>query len=113
MPTSHKIEIKIGIEDYLAIISKFTAEEITTTNHTFFRLEQKQRKIFKDTIIKNIILSKIPILVGIQYNKLYAAFYKHNKDTIKLVLDIQSTKIGIVTFYLIDNKQIPRIKNAK
>lgn len=110
MIKGHKIERKIKIKDYLAIISNFTEEQIYTTDHTFFRLKEKERKVFKDRLIKEFILGQDPILVGIQYNRNYAVFYKHKKDILKIILDIQPTKINVVTFYIIDNKQIPRIK---
>jgi hypothetical protein len=109
MIKGHKIERKIEINDFLDMTKSFNEQNIITTDHTFFRLNEKQRKIFKEKVIKEYILSEIPILVGIQFNGCYAVFYKYGKDTLKVLLDIQPTKTNIVTFYIIDNNQIPKI----
>ncbi|MEA3514387.1 MAG: hypothetical protein U9R34_02845 [Nanoarchaeota archaeon] len=78
MIKGHRIERKIEIEDYLAIINNLNEEKIKTTKHTFFRLKEKERKIFKEKVIREFILREIPKLVGIQYNRLYAVFYKYD-----------------------------------
>lgn len=92
------------------IIKSYTEEQITTTQHTFFRLAEKQRKIFKYIVIRDYLLIKSPVLVGIQYNQLYAVFYDYGKnEALKLILDIQPNKIEIVTFHIINKEQIPRL----
>lgn len=109
MIRGHLIKQKINVEDYLAIIKNFKEDNIKTTDHTFFRLKEGERKVFKDNIIKEIILADKPLLVGIQNNGNYASFYRYGKDILRLVLDIQITKLKIVTFYIIDEKQVPKI----
>lgn len=109
MIKGHKIELKIDINEFLDKIKDIKEEEIITTEHTFFRLREKERKVFKERIIKEYILGDRPILVGKQYNGNYAVFYKYGTDMLKLILDIHQKSLSIVTFYLIDNKQIPRI----
>ena len=49
MVDGHKINKKIEIHGFL---DKIKESRIQTTNHTFFRLETKKRKIFKEKIIK-------------------------------------------------------------
>jgi len=109
MIKGHKIEKKIEIKDFLDIIKDLSEEDINTTDHTFFRLNKKQRKIFKEKVINEFILGDTPILVGMQFNGCYAVFYKYQKDTLRVTLDVQPNKINVVTFYIIDNEQIPII----
>ncbi|MBS3114883.1 hypothetical protein J4448_07325 [Candidatus Woesearchaeota archaeon] len=110
MVKGHKIEKKVEVEAFLDIIQNYTKDQINTTDHTFFRLSEKQRKIFKDEVLKEYLLAKTPILVGIQFNGNYAVFYDYSKnEVLRLMLDIQSNKIEIVTFYLPDKTQMPRL----
>jgi len=46
MSKDTKIEKRVKIEDYLRVIKKYAKEEIECTEHTFFRLSQKQRGVF-------------------------------------------------------------------
>lgn len=107
----HRIEKKIKIEEFLEMVGNYSKDKIECTHHTFFRLSKKQRKLFKCEDIREYLLGKKPVSVGIQYNKNYAIFYtyKGNK-AIRMMLDIAPQKIGVVTFYIIDKKQIPVIK---
>ena len=109
MIKGHKIERKIETKDFTDIIKNLSEDCINTTDHTFFRLNEKQRKVFKEEVIKGVILKEIPILVGIQYNNCYAVFYKYGKETLRITLEVCPNKINIVTFYIIDNQQIPKI----
>lgn len=110
MTKGHKIEKKVEIETFLDTIKNYTKDQINTTDHTFFRLSEKQRKIFKDEVLKEYLLAKIPILVGIQFNGNHAVFYDYRKnEALKLILDMQPNKIEIVTFYIIDKSEIPRL----
>ena len=110
MVKGHRIEKKVEVETFLDIIKNYTKDRINTTDHTFFRLSEKQRKIFKDEVLKEYLLAKTPILVGIQFNGNYAVFYDYSKnEVLRLMLDIQSNKIEIVTFYLPDKTQMPRL----
>ncbi len=97
---------KLEIEEFLSIIKDYKSEQIECTEHTFFRLSDKQRKIFKCEKLKEYILHDTPIVVGIQNNGNYAIFYKHEKKTMRIIADIQHQKIKIVSFYFTN---IPRI----
>lgn len=109
MIKGHRIEKKISVEQFLSIIKNFDMNDYHTTDHTFFRIKEKERKIFKDKIIKEYLLGATPNLVGLQYNENYAVFYKYGKDTLRIILNIEPERINIVTFYIIDNNQKPRI----
>ena len=89
MTKGHKIEKKLEVEIFLDTIKSYTKDQINTTDHTFFRLSEKQRKIFKESALKNYLTAKIPILVGIQFNRNYAVFYYYSKnEVLRLMLDI-------------------------
>jgi len=109
MIKGHQIQKKVKIGTFSDIINQYKEEDIRTTKHTFFRLREKERKVFKDKVIKEYLLEQEPVLVGIQHNGNYAVFYRYNKDLLKVILDIQTPSINIVTFYIIDNNQMPKI----
>lgn len=111
MVEGHRIERKIKVNDFLDMLKDYSREKIECTDHTFFRLSEKQRKVFKCERIRDYLLNEIPHLVGIQYNQCYAVFYKYkNKRFIRITLDISLNKIGVVTFYMVDDYQLPKIK---
>tara|TARA_Y100000310_G_scaffold343227_2_gene449891 strand:+ start:1277 stop:1612 length:336 start_codon:yes stop_codon:yes gene_type:complete len=111
MPSGNKIKEKIEIDDFLEIIKEYSKEQIECTHHTFFRLSEKQRKIFTCETVKEYLFHETPFLVGVQENRNYAIFYKYKKKKfIRIIADMRNMrKINIVTFYLIEEYQIPRI----
>lgn len=104
-----KIEKKVDIENFIKSIQQYKRNQIECTSHTFFRLSEKQRKIYTCDELKKIITNKKPFLVGFQYNKNHAVFYKYNNKILKMILNIDNRKIKIVTFYFIQEWQIPKI----
>jgi len=104
-----KIKEKIEIEDFLKILSKYSKDKIDCTKHTFFRLSEAQRKIYTCEELKKILIQQKPFLVGLQYNENYALFYKYNNRNLKILVNLDITKIKIVTFYFIQQWQIPKI----
>ncbi|MFH1332382.1 MAG: hypothetical protein ABIH63_03820 [archaeon] len=105
----HRIERKVEMQLFLDLIRCFDDSRIILTNHAFFRLSDEQRKVFKEEVIKNVILRDKPIFVGRQYNQCYAVFYNYGKDVLKIILDVQPDRIYIVTFYFIEYDKIPRL----
>ncbi len=75
--TGHKIKQFIEVNAFINNIKYIGKENIKTTAHTFFRLEE--RKLFKDNNLIEFIVSETPILVGLQNNNLYAIFYSFDK----------------------------------
>ena len=111
MVEGHRIERKIKVNSFIEMMKHYSIENLQCTIHTFIRLSDKQRKIFKCDNVKEYLLSEIPILVGIQHNKCYAIFYKYkNQRFIRIIADISLSKINIVTFYIIENDQLPNLK---
>lgn len=110
MVSGHRIEKKIPVEEFLETLTNYNREDIFCTKHTFFRLSEEQRNVFKCDTIRDFLLGQTPKLVGVQFNQLYAVFYPHKKgEFIRIVLDIHPRKIEVVTFYILDPTQLPRL----
>ena len=109
MSNETKIEKRVEVKAFLDFIKNYKEEQIKCTEHTFFRLSEKQRKIFTCSKLKRILTKETPFLVGIQYNKNYAVFYKHQNKNLKLIVNFSDRKVKIVTFYFIEEWQIPKI----
>ena len=104
-----KIKKKVNVQDFIKLIKRYKTEQIECTEHTFFRLSQKQRKIFDCEELKKILMNEKPFLVGIQENDNYTIFYKYNNKNLKIILAVEPRKVKIVTFYYILEWQIPKI----
>ena len=104
-----KIRKKVGVKEFLDFIKDYKKDQIECTHHTFFRLSEKQRKIFTCDGLRKVLLNKRPFLVGVQYNENYALFYKYKNRNLKIIVNIFNRKIKIVTFYFIEQWQIPKI----
>ena len=109
MLNSTKIKRKIEINNFIQLTQNYSKTQIECTPHTFFRLSQKQREIFTCDELKRILIHEKPFLTGIQKNQNYAAFYEYKDKILKMILRINDRKINIVTFYFIEQWQIPRI----
>jgi len=103
-----KIEKKVDIEKFIRFVED-DKKSIECTDHTFFRLSEKQRKIFTCSELRKILIKEKPFLVGIQYNKNYAVFYKYQNKNLKMIINFNNRKVKIVTFYFIEEWQIPKI----
>ena len=104
-----KIKEKIDYKEFLRIINRYNENQIICTKHTFIRLSEKQREVYNCDELKKIILEETPFLIGIQNNKNYAVFYKYKSKNLRIMLGISARKINIVTFYFIQEWQIPKI----
>lgn len=104
-----KIKKKVDVDTFLDFIKGHKLEQIECTSHTFFRLSEKQRKFYTCEELTRILINEKPFLVGFQYNKNYAVFYKHQNKNLKLIVNFGDRKIKIVTFYFIEEWQIPKI----
>jgi len=104
-----KIKKRVDIEEFINFIKGYKSEQIECTNHTFFRLSEKQRKIYTDDELRKILIREKPFLIGIQHNQNYAVFYKYKNKNLKMILNFADRKIKIVTFYFIEEWQIPKI----
>ena len=109
MVTGHRIKNRIDSNTIHSRLLDYAEDEISCTEHTLFRLSEKQRKVFNCGSLKKYLLEKSPILAGIQQNDKYALFYKHGKNRyIRIIIDIKPHRVDIVTFYVIE--RLPVIK---
>jgi len=104
---STKIKKRADIEEFFRLIR--ACSEIECTPHAFFRLSKKQRGILDLEELERILQKEVPFLAGIQYNNNYAIFYRYKNKILKMILKIIDRKINIVTFYFIQEWQIPKI----
>jgi|SRR3989344_3712117 len=105
----HLIEKNIEIQDFQSRIQNLGKGQIIVTPHALFRLAERQRKVFKEKVIIEYILNRMPIMVGIQYNKNFAVFYEYSKkEALRIILDVKINQIEVVTFYIINKNQIPK-----
>ena len=103
----HDISEKISRKEFLTKIKNFKENDIEITDHTLFRLNQKQRKIYESGLLKDFILRKTPIEIGKQENgNLAVLYYYEGNRIIKILIDLSPNKIYIVTFYILNKKQM-------
>ena len=109
----HKIKEKIKISSFINRIKKYGYDNIEATAHTFFRLSEKQRKIYVEEKLKKIIFEEKPLEVSIQKNGNYAVIYTYDAEQklLKILLDLSADKVYIVTFYILNKKQEKLFKN--
>lgn len=74
MLDEHKIENKLKITTFIEKIKEYGYENIEATSHTFTRLSQKQRKIYTEKALKDIIFNQKPLEVGKQKIKIMLLF---------------------------------------
>ena len=104
-----RIRRKVDINGFIKFVKEHKGEQIECTSHTFFRLSEKQRKIYTCDELRKILIQQKPFLVGIQQNQNYAVFYKYQNKNLKVIINFSDRKIKIVTFYFIEEWQIPKI----
>ncbi|MEK6873561.1 MAG: hypothetical protein AABW91_01855 [Nanoarchaeota archaeon] len=117
MESEHKIVDKVKISLYIKKLKEYGYDNIEATEHTFFRLSQKQRKIYTENVLKDIIWNNEIFEVGIQSNGNYSIIYrckfsdKNRKG--KIILDFSTNKVYIVTFYILSEVQEKLVENGK
>ena len=90
-------------------ISKLIANSaIFLSEHALKRLNQSQRKLYKDEDLINIIRREKPVLIGVQGNGLIACFYRKKDDYLRIILSLRKRKITIITFMI--TKWLPQLK---
>lgn len=106
----HKKDGKLKVSRFRESLAKFGEENLETTDHTFFRLSEKQRKIYTEKELKEIIFNNKPLEVIIQKNNNYAAIYNYKNKFLKIIFDFSINKVYIVTFYILNKYQEKNIK---
>jgi len=105
MIKEHEKKGKIKVDNFLKKV-RGCGGELETTDHTFFRLSEQQRKIYDERVLKDFIFNKHPLEVWEQENENLAVFYDfENGRVLKIILNFRMNKIYIVTFYILNSKQ--------
>lgn len=76
MVKGHRVEKIVDIDHFVDMVKG--CGTVNCTHHTFFRLSEKQRKLFKCREIEKYLLGIRPVLVGQQFNGLFSCFYRYS-----------------------------------
>lgn len=103
---STRIAKEISYPEFREIIDRYKGK-ITVSKYAQFRLNEAQRKVYKDDALINTLTEEKPTFIGIQQNGRYAAFYSRKEGYLRLIFSINKNDIEIVTFYIMDS--LPKI----
>lgn len=92
--------------EYRRLVDRFK-DKIKINPHAYFRLNEMQRKVYKDEALIELLTEEKPAFIGIQKNQNYAAFFSKKKGYLRLMFNATKTNIETVTFHITDN--IPKI----
>ena len=105
MIDGYQIKEKMSIKTFLEKFNSYSPEDLDITPHAFFRLSQKQRKLYKEEDLINTIYSIRPVEVAIHKDGRYVVIYPFKGKLLKVIFEIFPSKIYIVTFYILNKKQ--------
>ena len=92
--------------EYKELIDKFKGK-IRVSSHAHFRLNEMQRKVYKEEALINLLTEEKPAFIGIQKNQNYATFFSKKQGYLRLMFKTTKDNIEVVTFYITEN--IPNI----
>ncbi len=104
--TETRIIKEVGYFEYRELIDRFEGR-LKVNLHAYFRLNEMQRKVYKDDALITTLAEEKPAFVGIQKNQNYAAFFSRKQGYLRLMFKVTKEHIEIVTFYITD--KIPKI----
>lgn len=100
---STRIIKKVDYFEYKSLIERYK-NKIEINPHSYFRLNQAQRKVYKNGHLINMLKEEKPSLIGIQQNERYAAFFRRKEGFLRIIFQINKDKnIEIITFFITDN----------
>jgi len=101
-----RITKEINYFEYKKFVDKFKGK-IKVNPHAYFRLNEMQRKVYKDEVLIEMLTEEKPVFIGVQKNQNYATFFSKKKGYLRLMFKVIKENIEIVTFYITEN--IPKI----
>ncbi len=104
--TATRLVKQISLNEYHELLEKY---HIEVNPHAYFRIDEAQRKVYNDEYLKDVLTKETPVFIGIQQNGRHAAFFKRKTGYLRIIFEVEPTKIEIGTFYLVDH--IPWKKN--
>ena len=99
-----RIVKELSYFEYREIIEKYKGK-IRVNPHTYFRLNEAQRKIYKDEYLIYVLTKEQPSLFGLQNNGRHAAFFKRKDGYLRIILSIETDFIEIKTITIQVNLQ--------
>ena len=105
--TETRIIKGIDYIEFRELIDKFK-DKIKVNPHAYFRLNEMQRKVYKDETLVETLTEEKPAFIGIQKNQNYATFFSKKQGYLRLMFKVKKDYIEIITFYITDN--IPKYK---
>ncbi len=91
---------------YRELIDRLKSK-IKVNPHAYFKLNEMQRKVYKDEVLKELLTEEKPAFIGIQKNQNYTVFFSKKQGYLRLMFKVTKTNLEIVTFYITEN--IPKI----
>ncbi|HLC84562.1 MAG TPA: hypothetical protein VJH22_02100 [Candidatus Nanoarchaeia archaeon] len=89
---------KLTNEEYSALVH---GRPMAINPHALFRLASGQRKLFKESDLLDLLSYGRPLLVGVQHNERYSAFFPHGKGYIRIIFQINfNNHLEIGTFHI-------------
>lgn len=104
--SSTRIIKRVDYKEFKELIDKFL-HKIVVNSHAYFRLNESQRKVYKDDQLINILTEEQPVLIGIQGNNNYATFFNRKEGYLRIIFEVKKDKIEIITFYITET--LPKI----
>lgn len=92
--------------EFHVLVQKYKGK-IRINPHAYFRLNEMQRKIYKDETLIEILSGEKPIFIGVQQNNNYAAFFSRKLGYMRLIFKVTEKEIEIITFYITEH--IPKV----
>ncbi len=109
MDTTKIIE-SVSIHRFKQIISGYKSK-INVSPHALDHLSDAQRKVFKEEDLINILLRETPRGVGLQGNGRYAAFFRKKWGYLRIIFELKSDRLEIITF--INTDYMPNLKRLE
>ncbi len=97
MAPTHIIK-QLNTEEYKQLI-----KNIQISPHARFRIDEGQRKVYKDEYLIETLEKEQPELAGIQENGRYAAFFRRKEGYLRIIFTATPEKTEIVTFFITES----------
>ena len=105
--SSTRIVKKVDPSEFRKLVTPYK-RSILINPHAYFRLNERQRNVYKDEHLISILTEENPIWVGIQQNGRYAAFFGRKNGYLRIIFQVsQQKKFEVITFFITDT--VPKI----
>jgi len=105
-----KIIESVSIQRFKDILPKYESK-IKVGPHALDHLSDAQRKLFKEEDLIKILTRENPRGVGLQRNGRYAAFFRRKEGFLRIIFELKSDRLEIITF--INTDYMPNLKRLE